>query len=185
MNFRENIIAAASELGQVAEKINAEDFEKVIDMLVAAKRIFTIGGGREGLVTRGFCMRLMHLGKQAFWVWADNTPAIGQGDVLVCPTGSCTGGVLAHVVKSAKEQGAEIIVVAADNSGPVGRYADFTAFIPAAAYLACGDMVASSQQMGNLFEQSLMIALDSICAGMQEKMGITRTEMELRHRNVE
>lgn len=185
MNFKDNFTAAAYEISQVAEKIHADDFEKIADVLIDAKRVFTIGGGREGLVTRGFCMRLMHLGKQSFWAWADNTPSIGEGDVLVCPTGSCTGGVLTHVARSAKEHGAKVIVITADNSGPVGGYADLTAFIPAMAYLASGDMVASDQQMGNLFEQSLLIALDSVCAAMQTKMGLSKEDMEKQHRNIE
>ena len=185
MDFKGNFTSAAAELSQVAEKIDAAAFEKIADMLIEAKRVFAIGGGREGLVTRAFTMRLMHLGKPSFWVWADDTPAIGEGDVLVCPTGSCTGGVLAHVVKTAKEHGAKIIVVTADNSGPVGRYADFTAFIPATAYLASGNMVASNQQMGNLFEQSLLVALDSVCASMKDKLHLSDRDMEARHRNVE
>ena len=176
---------AAAELTVVAERVDDGAFEQVASELVKAKRIFTLGGGREGLMVRAFTMRLMHLGKQAHWVWDDTTPSIGPGDVLFVATGSCTGGVLIHVAKMAKEHGAKVIVVTADNAGPVGRYADVTAFVPAAPYLAKGDLVPSEQMMGSLFEQSLLILFDSMTIVMRDMLHETVQSTEARHRNVE
>lgn len=176
---------AAAELTAVAERVDEEAFARVAAELVNAKRIFTLGGGREGLMVRAFTMRLMHLGKQTHWVWDDTTPSIGTGDVLFVATGSCTGGVLIHVAKMAKKHGARVVVVTADNSGPVGQYADVTAFVPAAAYLSKGELVPSEQMMGSLFEQSLLVLFDSMTIAMRDMLHETVETTEARHRNVE
>ena len=36
-----------------------------MELICKAKRIFLMGVGREGISTRGFAMRLMHLGKKS------------------------------------------------------------------------------------------------------------------------
>lgn len=176
---------AARELTQVMDKLQDADLERLMEELVTAKRIFTLGGGREGLMVKAFSMRLMHLGKTVFWIWDDTTPSIGPGDVLLVATGSCTGGVLLHVTKMAKEHGARVALITADDSGPVGPYADITAFVPAAAYLAKGDLVPTQQMMGSLFEQSLLLIFDSVASVLIDRLGETVQRTEARHRNVE
>lgn len=177
--------SAANELVQVMNKVNEEQLQAVAQALYSAMRIFTLGGGREGLMVRALTMRLMHLGKQAYWIWDDTTPSIGEGDVLFVATGSCTGGVLLYITKTAKEHGAKIVLVTADNHGPVGAYADITAFVPAAAYLASGDLVPTVQMMGSLFEQSLLVIFDSLASVLRDMLGETVQSTEKRHRNVE
>lgn len=185
MNFNLFCASAIYELDSVFKKVDVPGVEKLADKIVTANRVFSVGGGREGLVTKAFSMRLTHLGKPTYWVWDDTTPSIGPGDVLLVSTGSCTGGVLTHVTKTAKEKGAAILLVTADNSGPVGAYADHTVFIPAQAYLAKGNLVPTQQPMGNLFEQSLFIFYDALSVMLREKLGQSEEQMESRHRNVE
>lgn len=185
MDFRMFCATVVYELDNVFKKVDVPSVEKLADKIIAANRVFTIGGGREGLVTKAFSMRLTHLGKQTFWIWDDTTPSLGAGDVLLVSTGSCTGGVLTHVAAAAKEKGATVLLVTADNSGPVGAFADHTVFIPAQAYLAKGNLVPTQQPMGNLFEQSLFIFYDALSVMLREKLGQTEEQMESRHRNVE
>ena len=71
---------AVAELSRVAERLDEDQIAAFLDAIIRARRIFCIGVGREGLSTRAFTMRLMHLGKDAHWVWDDTTPAIGPGD---------------------------------------------------------------------------------------------------------
>ena len=47
----------------VFEAQNVAELEQFMDLIVQAERIFCMGVGREGISTRGFAMRLMHLGK--------------------------------------------------------------------------------------------------------------------------
>ena len=185
MEFKEYCKTAIDELAQVFPKMDDRAVEQLLATLAGAERVFTIAGGREGLVTKAFTMRLAHMGKPSFWIWDDTTPSIGPGDVLLVATSSCTGGVLTHVAKTAKEHGAFIALITADNGGPVGPYADSTLFIPAQGYLAGGDLVRSVQPMGNLFEESLFITYDVLSTMLSKKLGQTYEMMEKRHRNVE
>ncbi|HHT10396.1 MAG TPA: 6-phospho-3-hexuloisomerase, partial [Candidatus Atribacteria bacterium] len=83
MKIRELAATVVNELRQVFERLDEDEVEKLTQAIVDAKRVFLVGGGREGLSLRAFAMRLTHLGKIAHWIWDDTTPAIGEGDLLV------------------------------------------------------------------------------------------------------
>lgn len=90
---------ALQELRRVFDKMNGEAVEPFLQEILNARRVFLLSAGREGLATRAFAMRLMHLGFRAYWIWDDTTPAIGPGDVLLCASGSglpCPGRLCAH-----------------------------------------------------------------------------------------
>ena len=72
---------------EVFEKQDVEELSKFMDLIYKADRIFLMGVGREGISTRGFAMRLMHLGKETHWIWDDTTPSIGEGDLMICACG--------------------------------------------------------------------------------------------------
>jgi len=84
----------ALELTRVFEKIDDSQIETFIEAITNAKRIILIGAGREGLATRAFTMRLMHMGLDAHWVWDDTTPSIGPGDLLIATSGC---GEIGHI----------------------------------------------------------------------------------------
>ena len=176
---------ALSELGRVAERLDAAEFTALLDAVTRARRIFLIGAGREGLSTRAFAMRLMHLGLEAHWIWDDTTPAIGPGDLLIATSGSGEIGHIDYVVDQALARGADTAVVTGDPAGRTARKAGSVLFIPAAVYKGKAEVVASDQPMGNLFEQALMILLDQIAMALAERLGVTREAMLARHRNLE
>ena len=173
------------ELATVFGEIDASQVDAFIEAVGNAGRIVLIGAGREGLATRAFTMRLMHLGLDAHWVWDDTTPGIGRGDLLVATSGSGQIGHIHYVVERAKEQGAKIALVTGDPYKKTAELADFILFVPASVYLGTADVVPSVQPMGNLFEQALLITFDMIIMILRELKGITPAEMEKRHRNLE
>ena len=56
------------EIKQVFDCIQEEEIAEFLKKIYEAERIFLLGVGREGLSTKAFAMRLMHLGKQAYWI---------------------------------------------------------------------------------------------------------------------
>jgi 6-phospho-3-hexuloisomerase len=177
--------AAVAELGRVTERLDEIQIAAFMDAILQARRIFLIGVGREGLSTRAFTMRLMHLGKEAHWIWDDTTPAIGTGDLLIATSGSGEIGHIDYVFDQAAAAGAATAVVTGDPSGRTAKKAGTLLWVPAAVYKGKADVVASNQPMGNLFEQSLLILLDQIVVALADKMGESREAMSARHRNVE
>lgn len=183
--FRELAALAVDELGQVFAAMEEADVRPLLEAIKGTDRIFTAGGGREGLATKAFAMRLMHLGKQSHWIWDDTTPAIGPGDLLVLPCGPGGLGHLDHVVRMAKAHGATVAVLSPSNRGAIVEMADILTRVPAAAYKARGDFVPSKQPMGNLFEQALFVLYDLLVMMLRAETGVTFEQMEARHRNVE
>jgi len=185
MAFKVYTDMVVSEISQVFGRMDDASVRPLLDSLKAHDQIFLLGGGREGLATRAFAMRLMHLGKQSHWIWDDTTPAIGKGDLLICACGSADVGHENHIVKMAKEAGGTIALLSAARSGYLTQFADVLTIVPAHAYRATGDFVKSDQLMGNLFEQILFVLYDVLVMMLREELNIPREAMVARHRNVE
>lgn len=185
MVFKDYTRMIVSEVGQVFDRMDDVSVRPLLEAVKAHKRIFLISGGREGLATRSFAMRLMHLGKDVHWVWDDTAPAMGEGDLYIVACGSADCGHLNHVTKMAKQSGAKVALLAACDNGYMTQFADVLTIVPAHAYRATGDFVKSEQLMGNLFEQVLFMLYDAMVMVLREEMGVAKEEMVARHRNVE
>lgn len=183
--FVELSFQAMKELKAVFERMNDENVRELLEEIKNTPRIFLLAAGREGLATKAFAMRLMHLGKEAFWIWDDTTPSIGKGDLMICACGSANVGHENYVAEMAKKNGAKLALITPSNEGFLLSIADITVNVPAAAYKAVGDFVESSQLMGNLFEQALFIFYDILVMMLREELDMEPEEMVARHRNVE
>ena len=173
------------ELSQVFDRMNDSTVRALLEEIKKAPRIFLLGAGREGLSTRAFTMRLMHLGKETHWIWDDTAPSIGEGDLLIVSCGSADVGHLNYITDMAKKNGAKFALVTAAGEGFQLGIADLVVRIPAAAYKAKGDYVPTEQLMGNLFEQALLVFYDILVMMLREEMGKTPEQMVAMHRNVE
>ncbi len=180
---------ALDELVEVFEKVDEKDIREMLDKIKAADHIFLLGAGREGLSTRAFAMRLMHLGKDAHWVWDDTTPAVKEGDLFICACGSADVSHENIICENAKKAGAYLLLVTPSAQGFLLSIADTIVRIPAMAYKAVyqadDEYVPTEQMMGNQFEQALLVFFDVIVMMLKDEMGLTNEDMEKRHRNVE
>jgi 6-phospho-3-hexuloisomerase len=183
--YEENAQTIVEELGQVFKRVSSAEVESFIAQIMKAKRVILIGVGREGLSTKAFAMRLMHLGFDAHWIWEETTPSIGKGDLLIATSGCGEIGHIHYVVEKAKENGAAVAVITGDPHKKTPMFADTVLFVPASVYLGTAEVVPSIQPMGNLFEQSLLILLDMIVVDLRDRMGMTKEKMEANHRNLE
>ena len=174
MDYKETYEKILGEYRQVFERVNQDNMRAFIDEVKAHDRIFLIGVGREGMATRAFAMRLMHMGKEIHWIWDDTTPSIGEGDLLIATLGDGRIGHINYICERAKEAGAMIYVVTGSPSGETAKYR------------GTEDVVPSFQPMGNLFEQCLLILFDIIIMTIvDETSGLTFEKMSKNHRNVE
>lgn len=181
-NLAEKVI---QELNDVLSKVDEQQVQQLVGAISQAKQIFVVGVGREGLSSRAFAMRLMHLGKIVHWVWDDTTPGIGKDDLLVAISGSGNIPTIHHVAVESRKAGAKIAVITAIPGNETPALADVVLVIPACVYRGKGNLVPSIQPMGSLFEQAIYIAFDIIVLLLANNMGVTFKEMESRHRNVE
>lgn len=185
MLFEKQVKSILMELNEVFERVDSTQLEALIVEILKANKVILIGVGREGLSTKAFTMRLMHLGIKAHWIWDETTPSIGKGDLLIATSGCGEIGHIHYVVKKANDSGASVAVVTGDPYKITPKSADLVLFVPASVYLGTADVVPSIQPMGNLFEQSLLILFDLIVMELRNKIGLTKEEMEANHRNLE
>lgn len=161
MDYKETYEKILGEYRQVFERVDQDNMRAFIDEVKAHDRIFLIGVGREGMATRAFAMRLMHMGKEIHWIWDDTTPSIGERDLLIATLGDGRIGHINYICERAKEAGAMIYVVTGSPSGDTAKnVADKVFFVPAAVYRGTDDVVPSFQPMGNM----LLYIADKIIA---------------------
>ena len=187
--FRELSQVALGELKDVFGRMHDNDVRELLELIKKTERIFLLGAGREGLSTREFAMRLMHLGKQSYWAWDDTTPSMKEGDLFICACGSADVAHENILCDNAKKTGATLALVTPSAKGHILDIADLIVRVPATAYKAVyesdEDHVPTAQMMGNQFEQALLVLFDVLVMMICEEMEISNEEMESRHRNIE
>src|SRR6266852_1790512 len=110
---------AIDEIRDVLQQGGGAEAERLCDELMAAHRIATYGVGREGLMIRALCMRLMHLGLDAHMVGDMTAPAVGPGDLLVVSAGPGSFSTVMALLEVARSAGARTVAVTAQPAGEV------------------------------------------------------------------
>ena len=185
MNIKDLSATIIKELDQVLSNVDVKAADTLIDAIMRAGRVFFIGVGREGLATRSFAMRIMHLGKECHWAWDDTTPNVGSGDLFIITSGSGEIGHIHYTAEAAKLAGAAVAVITGTPDRKTPQIADVVLWVPACVYKGKDNVIPSIQPMGSLFEQSLFIIFDMIVMLLAEKMGVSYMDMAKRHRNTE
>ena len=176
MNIMTHSAAILEELRQVAERLDPARAARLAELIGESRGIFVAGCGRSGLMARAFAMRLMHLGRTAWVVGETATPAIGRGDLLIVCSGKGDKHSLLGHMRQAAAAGAACAAITAAVRSPIAREASCVVELPAGP---------SRQFGGSLFEQSLLIFLDSLFAAMAEAQGADHGRMAARHANLE
>ena len=170
------------EVADAAAAVEGRALERVIAAVASATRIFVFGEGRSGLALRMGAMRLVHLGKVVHVVGDATTPAISGGDLLITASGSGTTPVTVLIAEQARAAGALILAITANPASRLASLVDLVLELPTPS--KTGDSCrASVQPGGSLFEQSLLVLLDTmflILAGESAADQIAR-----RHANLE
>ena len=122
---------ALAEVGGVLDAVSGGDVEAMCSEIRAARRIACYGVGREGLMMKALCMRLMHLGLDAHVVGDMTTPPVGEGDLLLVSAGP--GWLLDRrcAPRCRRDADARTLVVTAQPDGAVPRGADVVVELPA------------------------------------------------------
>jgi len=187
MQATETLKTVVDELGDCLTRVSPDSIGTALDELSKTKRVFLAGAGRSALAIRGFGMRLMHMRRTVYVVGETTTPGIKKGDLLFIGSGSGRTSSLLAMAQKAKQLGARLILVTIDPQSPIGKLADCVVQIPAPSPKAHRNKALSRsiQPMGSLFEQSLLLLLDSIVLLLMDKEKINSDEMFESHANLE
>lgn len=178
---------ALDEIRGVLENGAAQEADRMCDELLAAHRIATYGVGREGLMMRALCMRLMHLGLDAHVVGDMTTPPLGKGDLLVVSAGPGNFSTVGALLGVGRQAGARTLVVTAQPGGEAPRSADTV--IHLRAQTMADDLPArggaSVLPMGSLYEAVQLLFFDIVSILLRQRTGQTMEGMRSRHTNLE
>jgi 6-phospho-3-hexuloisomerase len=175
---------ALDEIRSVLEADAAAEVDKLCDELLRARRIACYGVGREGLMMRALCMRLMHLGLDAHMVGDMTTPALGAGDLLVVSAGPGSFSTVMALLNVARSAGARTVAVTAQPSGEVPSAADTVIHLRAQT-MADDKGGSSVLPMGSLYEAAMLIFFDIVSIVLRERTVQTMEGMRSRHTNLE
>ena len=184
MDTKEYSLAITKELAAVMELVDPQEGEHLCKAILSAGRIFVAGVGRSGMASRGFAMRLMHMGLTVYVCGEIVTPSAQAGDLLLVVSGSGETGGLPMIAKKAKELGASVALVTVRPDSTIGRLADVILQVPAPTPKAENSFRAI-QPMGSLFEQSCYLILDALVLELMDRLGATEQAMFARHANLE
>jgi len=177
---------ALAEVGAVFTPATSDAAARLGDEILAARRIAGYGVGREGLMVRALCMRLMHLGLDAHVVGDMTTPPLERGDLLLVSAGPGAFSTVLALMGVAREAGARTLVVTAQPGGEAARRADVVVHLP--AQTMADDTAAAAPAllpMGSLYEAAQLIFFDLVSILLRERTGQAPAAMRDRHTNLE
>ncbi len=165
------------------ELVDDAPVEAFVDAVLKAKRIYVAGAGRSMLMLRAFAMRLMHLGFVSYVVGETVTPAAGEGDLLVMGSGSGETSTMKAIAEKAKKAGMTIATITTFPESSLGKAAGVVVALQGKITQG-DDNMQSGQPGGSVFEQNMLILLDSVVLRLADKANIDLRRFAL-HANLE
>ena len=185
MSVKENISLIIKEVEFVRENLNEEDCANFVKALHSSTRIFCYGLGRAGFSMRAFTMRLMHMGKDAYFLTETVTPNYGNDDLFVVASASGETGQLVSLAARAKQLGGRVAVLTTNKSSTITKHADCVLQINAPSKNQTESSFVSKQPMASLYEQSLLITCDAVVITLAKESGKPEAELFKRHATLE
>jgi len=176
---------ALKDLDRVLTALAPDTGERMCVEILKARRIACYGVGREGLMMKALCMRLMHLGLDAHMAGDMTTPHIGSGDLMLVSAGPGQFSTVLALMGVARDAGARTLVVTAQPDGIAARQADVVIHLPAQTMARDLQASASILPMGSLYEAAQLIFFDLISLMLRDQTGQSAEQMRGRHTNLE
>ncbi|KAA8533747.1 hypothetical protein F0562_031264 [Nyssa sinensis] len=178
--------------------------EEISGAAVRNGRVFVYGVGREGLMVKGLCMRLAHLGLSAHCVFDMTTPPISSSDLLIASAGPGGFSTVEAICGIARFNGARILLVTAQpETGSAVKFASAIAYLPAKTMaddhhidgVGGGGSESESGQglggsrallpMGSVYEGAMFVLFEMVIFKLAEVLGESPEAIRSRHTNLE
>jgi 6-phospho-3-hexuloisomerase len=165
--------------------VNAADLDSLVAEIERAPRVFCLGAGRSGILLQAFCMRLNHLGFEAYMAGGLPCPPVAANDLIIVASGSGETRSVSAVLEQGRQAGARIALFTSRRVGGRSMTADVIVKIPAPAGLVNREHAQNLQPMRTLFEQVFFLLCEALVCLLKIKKGIGEEEMAQRHANLE
>lgn len=178
-------VEVLKEIKRALRTLDPAGIERLVEDLSKARQIFCLGAGRSGILLRAFCMRLNHLGFNAYMAGGLPCPPAGAGDLIVVASGSGKTPSVLSIMKNGRVAGAKVTLFTTAESDAASLEADAVIRIAAPSGLVNSNDRATSQPMRSLFEQVVFIACETMVSILKNRIGLADEVMATRHANLE
>jgi len=168
------------------ERIDRKATQRLIQMVLRARRIFVTGRGRSGVLSEWLAVRLMQMGFDVHVPGQVTCPRISKGDLLIAISCSGTTTTTVDLARIAGESGAKVVALTAIDTSPLASVARYNLLLP-----VTDKDLEKSYKYGigpcnnTLFEQTLVLYFDSLVYCIMEREGISKKQLSKRHTNLE
>lgn len=174
-----------NELQQVFSTPPKGDLELGVSHILSADTIVCAGAGRVGLSMAGFAKRLMHLGKNSYYITDDCVSRIDHKSLLIIGSGSGETKSILHMAHVARKHSARILLITGNEDSSMSAVADCVFVLNSPTWIPSNRKFASQQPMTTLFEQSIGIFCDGLVLELMQRMNFSESDMKLRHNVLE
>jgi 6-phospho-3-hexuloisomerase len=174
-----------SEISNVLESSNFDNLEEFSNKILKANKIIVFGAGRVGLMMKSFAMRLNHLNLEAYFVGEANLPRTENGDLIIIGSGSGNTKTVVTVAEIAKSKGLEVICITSNPESAIAKLSTSMVNLNCETKDRKKNIQLSIQPMTTLFEQSLLIFLDSLILILMNELQEDHESMVRRHNVIE
>uniref|UniRef100_A0A7N0UHI0 SIS domain-containing protein n=1 Tax=Kalanchoe fedtschenkoi TaxID=63787 RepID=A0A7N0UHI0_KALFE len=202
----EEVVSMCSLASQICNQIAAvfsssDALDAILTALADAaknhRRIFVHGVGRELLMLKSLCMRLVHLGLSAHVVGDVTTPPIRPHDLLIASAGPGSFSTVDAICAVARANSAIVLLVTAHPETPSCKnLATHIAYLPARTMADDHTSSSSSGEdeliskrellpMGSLYEGAMFVLFEVVVYKLGDILGEAPAAITLRHTNLE
>lgn len=194
MPTKSAMLKIVEHIHKTIDELDNDEVDTLIEAIKKAERVYLVGAGRSGLVTKAFAMRLAQLGLSIYVVGEPTSPAITDKDLLICVSGS---GETKHIVSAAriaKEIGTKVLSVTSYPESTLARVSDHIVKIEGRTKIdAHRDSMRNSltgqhtslTPLGTLFEDTVLIFFDGVIAKLMHQLGRGESDLSERHAKLE
>lgn len=151
--------------------------ERCADLILSGKKVFVYGVGRSGLIGRAFAMRLVQLGLHAFFIGETITPIVTEEDICILVSNTGTTMSAVQTANIVRRVGADVIVLTGNPTSKLAHAG--TIVIPIITSSSARQKVCAP--LGTLFEDAVLVFLDSMIPFLMAKLNETEASMRRRH----
>jgi 6-phospho-3-hexuloisomerase len=194
MPVKNTMLSIVKHVESIVEGLDENEIEVMVEALISSERIFLMGAGRSGVVSRAFATRLVQLGLTAYVIGESTTPAMTPNDLLLCVSGSGETNSVVRAAEIAKGVGSKVLTVTSYPHSSSGRMSDYVVTVKGRTKIDIEKDPIKSQivgthssltPLGTLFEDTVMIFFDGIIAKLMVHLKAEESDLKRRHSIIE
>lgn len=174
------------EIRALLAEMGPEPIDLLLRRIPEAPAVFVTGKGRTGYVAKCFAMRLMQMGTVVHVPGEATCPRISKDDLMITLSCSGTTNTTVEMARIARESGAWVVAVTADEESPLAQIAHHLLLVPVhGSQFPQRERTVLGPYNNTLFEETMLLYLDALVYSLLDRENIPQDRLSRRHTNLE